>query len=308
MDGSLSIRQYDQTVGRFHGKEQRNCLQSYFRLRNGSRGCGDDFVRRAGDGADGTRGSGGRGTRSFAVAGWADRRPCRTGNNGGDGWIAAGFFATRGTASRSQWPATAQASRATRRSRQAALVASAAAATTEVFAGAGLVIDALYGAGLRLPMPREAAALVEAVNASDATAIVAVDLRAASRAPAGPSANRCDGRCDGHVLPAEAGPFPSAGPPPLRGGPPGADRHSVRRPACHFAEDVPQSSRRLAEQPAIAIRRRTQIRPWPCPRAFRIGYRYRRGAARGPRGAAGRSRAGIVGPRRRMLSQSTRRI
>ena len=97
------------------------------------------------------------------------------GNNGGDGWVAARFLrdagyrvtvALHGDRDRLRGDAGAAADRFD------GVVVQAA---PDVFAGAGLIVDALYGAGVRLPLSADAIGLVEAVNRSGAI-VVAVDL------------------------------------------------------------------------------------------------------------------------------------
>lgn len=97
------------------------------------------------------------------------------GNNGGDGWVAArllrewGYRVTvafHGDRGRLKGDAALAASR---------FLGQVVPASPDVLEGAGLIIDALYGAGFRSPLPKEAAALIAAANASGAP-VVAVDL------------------------------------------------------------------------------------------------------------------------------------
>jgi hydroxyethylthiazole kinase-like uncharacterized protein yjeF len=97
------------------------------------------------------------------------------GNNGGDGWVAARILrdagyrvtvALHGDRDRIGGDAAEAA---------AAFDGIVVPASPAVFDGVGLIVDALYGAGVRLPLSAEAAALVEAVNASGSVAL-AVDL------------------------------------------------------------------------------------------------------------------------------------
>jgi hydroxyethylthiazole kinase-like uncharacterized protein yjeF len=107
------------------------------------------------------------GTRVVAVAG--------PGNNGGDGFIAARVLAERGYPVRmlllgdgSALPGdAAQAARLWGRTIEPA--------APEAVAGAGAIVDALFGAGLNRPVDGQAHAMIEAMNASGAP-IVAVDL------------------------------------------------------------------------------------------------------------------------------------
>jgi len=107
------------------------------------------------------------GTRVLAV--------CGPGNNGGDGFVAARILAERGYPVRLALLGV--------RERLSGDAATAAArwrgpvepATPAAVAGAAVVVDALFGAGLDRPIEGAAAALVEAINASGAR-VVAVDL------------------------------------------------------------------------------------------------------------------------------------
>ena len=100
---------------------------------------------------------------------------CGPGNNGGDGFVAARVLAARG------WPV-----RLALLGRRAALKGDAATAAArwtgrvepiaaEVLDGAGLVVDALFGAGLARPIDGAPAAIIEAVGAR-AVPVVAVDV------------------------------------------------------------------------------------------------------------------------------------
>ncbi|MCC6736098.1 MAG: NAD(P)H-hydrate dehydratase [Bauldia sp.] len=130
------------------------------------------------------------------------------GNNGGDGFVAArilreaGFRVTVATltpVAGLRGDAAAAASR---------FRGEVVAAGPEALRGAGLVIDALYGAGVRLPLPAAALRLIAAVNASSAP-VVAVDLPSGvdgSTGIAGVGAIRADAtvtffrRKPGHLL------------------------------------------------------------------------------------------------------------
>ena len=97
------------------------------------------------------------------------------GNNGGDGFVAARILADRGFPVRVLLLGD--------RSRLKGDAAEAARrwhgptepATPQALAGAELIVDALFGAGLDRPVEGEARALIEAMNAAGAP-IVAVDL------------------------------------------------------------------------------------------------------------------------------------
>jgi hydroxyethylthiazole kinase-like uncharacterized protein yjeF len=107
------------------------------------------------------------GTRVLVVAG--------PGNNGGDGLIASRVLAERGYQVRvlllgevdALRGDAAEAARLWRRSIEPA--------KPNAVAGAGVIVDALFGAGLNRPVAGEARAMIEAMNASGAP-IVAVDL------------------------------------------------------------------------------------------------------------------------------------
>ncbi len=97
------------------------------------------------------------------------------GNNGGDGWVAARLL--RDAGHRVTVALHGDRERLTGDAAEAAgrFAGVVAQATSPVFAGAGLVVDALYGAGSRLPLTAPAAELVAAANDSGAV-IIAVDL------------------------------------------------------------------------------------------------------------------------------------
>jgi hydroxyethylthiazole kinase-like uncharacterized protein yjeF len=97
------------------------------------------------------------------------------GNNGGDGFVAARLLAERG-----YQVAVLLAGDASRLKGDAALAAKAwrgrtLPARADGLAGAGIVIDALFGAGLDRPVEGIARAVIEAMNAQSAP-VVAVDL------------------------------------------------------------------------------------------------------------------------------------
>lgn len=95
------------------------------------------------------------------------------GNNGGDGYVAARLLTSRGCdvrLLRVGIPSKGDAARAA-----AQWKGPAAEASPEALAGAGLIIDALFGAGLDRPVSGLAASMIAAINASDVP-VVAVDL------------------------------------------------------------------------------------------------------------------------------------
>jgi hydroxyethylthiazole kinase-like uncharacterized protein yjeF len=103
------------------------------------------------------------------------------GNNGGDGWLAAGLLTTRG------FDVTVRPLGAPRDGSDAARAAAGwagavdPAAQPEAF---GLVIDALFGIGLTRGLEGEAATLAEAVNASGVP-VLAVDIASGVDADSG---------------------------------------------------------------------------------------------------------------------------
>jgi ADP-dependent NAD(P)H-hydrate dehydratase / NAD(P)H-hydrate epimerase len=97
------------------------------------------------------------------------------GNNGGDGFVAARLLAERGFTVK-----VLLLGEGSRLKGEAALAATrwtgaVVAAGVQQLAGAEVVIDALFGAGLDRPVEGPARALIEAINAQDAS-VIAVDL------------------------------------------------------------------------------------------------------------------------------------
>lgn len=100
---------------------------------------------------------------------------CGPGNNGGDGFIAARVLAERGYPVQVLLLGEADALRGDAAEAARRWGRPIAAARPDVLAGAGVIIDALFGAGLNRVVDGAARALIDAMNASGAT-IVAVDL------------------------------------------------------------------------------------------------------------------------------------
>jgi hydroxyethylthiazole kinase-like uncharacterized protein yjeF len=97
------------------------------------------------------------------------------GNNGGDGFVAARVLAERGFPVRvallgERGTLKDDAAEAARRWQ-----GRTATATPEQLAGCGVIVDALFGAGLDRPVEGQAAAMIAAINASDAP-VIAADL------------------------------------------------------------------------------------------------------------------------------------
>src|ERR1043166_6366220 len=118
-----------------------------------------------------------------AVADAVARRPLGTrvavvagpGNNGGDGFVAARVLAERGYPVRLMLLGDAAALKGDAAEAARRWTGPVEAATPRALAGAGVVVDALFGAGLNRAVGGEVGALIEAINASGAT-IIAVDL------------------------------------------------------------------------------------------------------------------------------------
>ena len=107
------------------------------------------------------------GTRILVVAG--------PGNNGGDGFVAARVLAERGYPVRLMLLGDGAALKGDAAEAAKRWNGSVEAAAPEQIAGVGVIVDALFGAGLNREIDGEARALIEAMNASGAT-IIAVDL------------------------------------------------------------------------------------------------------------------------------------
>jgi ADP-dependent NAD(P)H-hydrate dehydratase / NAD(P)H-hydrate epimerase len=107
------------------------------------------------------------GTRVVVVAG--------PGNNGGDGFIAARVLAERGYPVRLLLVGQVEALRGDAAEAARLWARPVEGATPEAIGGAGVIVDALFGAGLDRTVEGEAGALIEAINAG-AAPIVAVDL------------------------------------------------------------------------------------------------------------------------------------
>ena len=107
------------------------------------------------------------GTRVLVVAG--------PGNNGGDGFVAARVLSERGYPVRLTLLGDAAALKGDAAEAAKRWKGTVEAAAPKAVAGAGVIVDALFGAGLNRVVGGEARALIEAMNASGAK-IVAVDL------------------------------------------------------------------------------------------------------------------------------------
>ena len=107
------------------------------------------------------------GTRILVVAG--------SGNNGGDGFVAARVLAERGYPVRLMLLGDRGALKGDAAQAAAKWTGAVEAANAAKVAGAGIIIDALFGAGLNRAIDGETRTLIEAMNASGAP-IIAVDL------------------------------------------------------------------------------------------------------------------------------------
>lgn len=114
---------------------------------------------------------------------------CGPGNNGGDGFVAARHLSAKG------WPVrillfgkmeelTPEAKVAASRWRGAVITASLSVVENAIQKGAQLIIDALYGIGLRRPVTGEAAAMLQAINRSRLP-IISVDIPSGLNADTG---------------------------------------------------------------------------------------------------------------------------
>src|SRR5689334_8883322 len=107
------------------------------------------------------------GTRVVVVAG--------PGNNGGDGFIAARILAERGYPVRVLLMGELAALRGDAAEAARLWGRPVEAAAPDGIRGAGVIVDALFGAGLNRPIEGASRALIEAMNASGSP-IIAVDL------------------------------------------------------------------------------------------------------------------------------------
>src|SRR5436853_1321690 len=90
------------------------------------------------------------------------------GNNGGDGLVAARVLAQRGYQVRVLLLGAVETLRGDAAEAARLWSGSVDPAKPEAVAGADVIVDALFGAGLNRPVEGEARALIEAMNASDA--------------------------------------------------------------------------------------------------------------------------------------------
>lgn len=126
-------------------------------------GQADALTIRAGTPGQALMAAAGRAVRDAIVARWAPRPTvvlCGPGNNGGDGWVVAALLRDAG------WPVRVASLVPSAALQGDALLARAAwqgpvaEVTPEVLAGAALVVDALFGAGLSRVLDGSAAAVL----------------------------------------------------------------------------------------------------------------------------------------------------
>jgi hydroxyethylthiazole kinase-like uncharacterized protein yjeF len=117
------------------------------------------------------------------------------GNNGGDGFVAARILRDRGYRITVLLHGERSALRGDAAEASRRFDGIVQPARPDGFARADLIVDALYGAGVRLPLHKDAVRLIEAVNAS-AAFVLAVDL------PSGVEGE--GGRVDGVAVRADA--------------------------------------------------------------------------------------------------------
>jgi NAD(P)H-hydrate epimerase len=111
------------------------------------------------------------------------------GNNGGDGFVAARILRDRGYRITVLLHGERSALRGDAAEASRRFDGIVQPARPDGFARADLIVDALYGAGVRLPLHKDAVRLIEAVNAS-AAFVLAVDLPSGVEGEGG----RVDGR------------------------------------------------------------------------------------------------------------------
>lgn len=126
-------------------------------MENAGRAVADAVTRRSGRGAPSI----------VVVAG--------PGNNGGDGFVCARILAERGYRVRVLLLGDRPKLRGDAADAAAGWKGAVEAARPEGLAGAGLIVDALFGAGLDRPVEGSAKTMIEAINAA-AVPVIAVDL------------------------------------------------------------------------------------------------------------------------------------
>jgi hydroxyethylthiazole kinase-like uncharacterized protein yjeF len=100
---------------------------------------------------------------------------CGPGNNGGDGFVAARILRERGFAVRLALLGARDALKGDAAKAAEGWSGPIEPLTGDLFDGAGMIVDALFGAGLVRDLAGEAKAAVQAINAADVP-VVAVDL------------------------------------------------------------------------------------------------------------------------------------
>ena len=119
---------------------------------------------------------------------------CGPGNNGGDGFVAARHLVERGYKVRLGFDGDAARLPKTPPPWPSASPGARGLSRPDILAGADVVVDALFGAGLARPIEGKLAALIDGVNASGVP-VVAVDV------PSGIDGTHGRGEGGGHQAP-----------------------------------------------------------------------------------------------------------
>ena len=217
---------------------------------------------------------------------------CGPGNNGGDGFVVARLLEQAGWAVRVALIGDRDRLRGDAAGAARGWQGEVVPVGPAALAGAGLVVDALFGAGLTRPLEGPARDTIGALRQSRLP-VVAVDLPSGVHGDTGEIlGDAAPARADRHV------PSPQDRPPAVAGAEPagraGGRRHRHSRPGRsrpgHPA--VGQCAAALARACSAADPAEPQVQPGPCPGARRRPIVVGRGAAGGAGGAARRRRRG----------------
>jgi len=138
----------------------------------------DRLAAEAGKSVDDLMDNAGRAVAEEICRRWASRPVvalCGPGNNGGDGFVAARYLAEWGWPVRVLLAGRKEALKGAARRAAEAWTGAIEPAGTSALDDAGLIVDALFGAGLSRPLEGVAAELVAAAGARDVP-VVAVDI------------------------------------------------------------------------------------------------------------------------------------